>query len=253
MITPASGVAVATPTASPENAHDIDSVSRTDGTIRSNNAIPEISTGEHATPATNRPIATNHTVPRNGSGAVTRASATTAIMNWRTSDARMASAPKISPAVSEPTAYSASNSPAAPGTPAARVNATVVTSNEPNIPPSITKIALMPPTPASRIADRPLVALCRPEGLGSVDRWVSSSSVPTISNTVARISAALGVTPNATMMASGGPRMKTASSTNDSQANAARSSDVPCSWADQRARTSGPTIGWAAPATRVSR
>ena len=74
-----------------------------------------------------------------------------------------------------------------------------------------------------------------------------------ISSVVARISAALGATCSATMVASGGPRMKTASSTSDSQANAVRSSDVPCSCADQRARTIGPMLGCAAPATSASR
>ena len=104
MITPASGVAVAMPTASPDVAQVIDSVSRAPGTIRSTSAIPEISTGEQAMPATNSPIATSQIEPRNGSGAVTTASAATAIMNCRTSDACSASAPKIRPASSDPTA-----------------------------------------------------------------------------------------------------------------------------------------------------
>ena len=70
---------------------------------------------------------------------------------------------------------------------------------------------------------------------------------------MASTSAAAGATCNATMVASGGPRMKTASSTSDSQAKAVRSNDVPCSWADQRARISGPMFGCAAPATSASR
>ena len=73
-----------------------------------------------------------------------------------------------------------------------------------------------------------------------------------ISMVVASTRAALGATCNATIVASGGPRMKTASSTSDSQAKAVRSNEVPCSWADHRARTSGPTLGCAAPATSAS-
>ncbi|MEO6999411.1 MAG: hypothetical protein ABI112_15120, partial [Terracoccus sp.] len=55
------------------------------------------------------------------------------------------------------------------------------------------------------------------------------------------------------MVANGGPMMNTASSTSDSQANAVRSNEVPCSCADHLARTSGPTFGCAEPATRASR
>ena len=70
---------------------------------------------------------------------------------------------------------------------------------------------------------------------------------------VARISAALGVICSATIVASGGPMMNTASSTSDSQAKAVRSKDVPCSCADHLARTSGPMLGCAEPATSASR
>ncbi len=253
MITPASGVAVAMPTANPELAQAIDSVSRPDGTIRSMSDMPEIKTGEQAMPATNNPIPTSHTCPRNGSGSVTTASTATAIRNCRTSEARIGSAPKIKPAVSDPTAYSASSRPAAPGTPAALVNATVVTSNEPKIPPSRTKIAAMPPTPGSRIAGRPLGPLFRPVGRGSVDRWVISSSVPMTSRMVARMRPALGDTCSATTVTSGGPRMNTASSTSDSQAKAVRSSEVPCSCADHLARTNGPMLGTEAPPATANR
>ena len=133
------------------------------------------------------------------------------------------------------------------------MNATVVTSNEPKTPPIITNTAAIAATPGSRIAGLPLVAACRPVGFGSVDRCESSSTVPTTSMVVASSSPALGLICSATMVASGGPRMNTASSTSDSQANAVRSNEVPCSCTDQRARTSGPTIGWEAPATNASR
>ena len=73
-----------------------------------------------------------------------------------------------------------------------------------------------------------------------------------ISRIVARMLAALDAICSATMVASGGPRMNTASSTSDSHANAVRSSGEPCNCADQRARTSGPTLGCAAPATNAS-
>ncbi len=55
-------------------------------------------------PATNSPMATSQIEPRNGSGEVTTASAATTTMNCRSNDARSASAPKIRPASSDPTA-----------------------------------------------------------------------------------------------------------------------------------------------------
>ena len=162
-------------------------------------------------------------------------------------------APKIRPANNDPKAYSANSAPAVPGYPAAFAKATVVTSNDPKIPPISRKIAVMPATPGSRMAGRPPRALARPEGTGSVRRWVSSSSVPTASSTVARTSAALGNSCRATTVAKGGPKMKTASSISDSHANATRNCGVPLSSADQRVRTSGPMIGCEAPATMAIR
>ena len=77
--------------------------------------------------------------------------------------------------------------------------------------------------------------------------------MPTTRKTEASTNAALGNNCSATTVASGGPRMKTTSSINDSQANAVRSIGEPVNWFDQRARTSGPMFGAAAPAIPASR
>src|SRR5699024_7350347 len=101
-MTPASGEASASPTAIPALGQDIDSVNRDIGTIRSINAIPEISTGATAIPATSAPIASSHTLPSSGNGNVTTAITASIARNCRRIDARSFTAPNTSPPHSDP-------------------------------------------------------------------------------------------------------------------------------------------------------
>ncbi len=111
---PANGDETASPTARPADGQDIDSVSREAGTIRSINAIPEISTGATATPATPAPIASSQIVLSQGSGSATTPSTASTNRNWRSSEARSFSVPKIRPPARDPSEFTASSSPAMP-------------------------------------------------------------------------------------------------------------------------------------------
>ena len=103
----------------------------------------------------------------------------------------------------------------------------VVSSNDPNTPPSSTKMPVTAATPGSRNAVPPDFDAGLPLGSGWVLRCSTSTVQPTVSTAVANSSAALGKTCSASTVANVGPAMKTTSSTSDSIANAVRNWGVP--------------------------
>lgn len=219
---PVSGIETASPTASPDEVQDIDSVSRFAGTRCSTIAIPAISAGATASPATNNPA------PSSVQAVQERERVTPPpAQRWRsrTAAATMPAAAGRRRSVRR-AAIRASRAPASlrrrhHDRPAGRSRRWP--------PPAIRRRQRGRRTPRQPRRFRAAGSRRGPPTWpadGTVPARLTSAGsgkTPTVRKTAAVISAAEGNSCSASTVANGGPRMKTASSISDSQAKAVRS------------------------------
>nr|WP_260799188.1 hypothetical protein [Chromobacterium vaccinii] len=218
------------------------SVSRARGTAFSTISIATISVGAKDSPDSSITAASQKTFGASEMKTELAAVAAQQHNNSLPSGSAGLSAPKASPPMPEPRAYSASTQPAADGEPCALAKATAATSMMPAMAPSVPISRARTGTGGRKSAERPLPGAAGWAG-GSVAFWRSRAK------TLNRISSAAVSGPASGNQAmhrpidSGGPITKAISLSTLSSANAVGSSVWPSSSFAQRARVIAGMLG----------